>query len=89
MIADATDLVDAGVGQGRDWRQASADRLLSLAAAPTFLVMALLTGVNGGSTSDMLCSATLSGSPLSGMLLMYLLMSTFHLAPWLRLISRR
>lgn len=62
----------------------SADRLLSLAAAPTFASMALLTGVLG--SADMLCSSV-KASPLSGMVLMYLLMAAFHLAPWLRLIS--
>ena len=58
---------------------------LSLAAAPTFAIMALLTARLGG--PEMLCSA--GGSPLSGMVPMYLLMSAFHLAPWLKLISRR
>jgi hypothetical protein len=61
---------------------------LSLAAAPTFAVMALLTGVLGG-PRDVLCSAMQGGSPLSGMLPMYLLMSAFHLGPWLRLIRGR
>ena len=36
----------------------------------------------------MMCSAG-GGSPLSGMVTMYMLMSAFHLAPWLRLLSRR
>lgn len=62
---------------------------LALAAAPTFAIMALLTGVLGGSASDMLCSATHDASPLSGMGLMYLLMSAFHSAPWLKPISSR
>jgi hypothetical protein len=62
---------------------------LCLAAAPTFAVMALLTGVLGGGSPDMLCAAAPGASPLSGMVLMYLLMSAFHLAPWLRLISSR
>ena len=62
---------------------------LGLAAAPTFAVMALLTGVLGGGSADVLCSAMPDASPLSGMAAMYLLMSTFHLAPWLRLLSRR
>ena len=57
---------------------------LSLAAAPTFAVMALLTAVLGGGPLDMLCGAA---SPLSGMVPMYLLMSAFHTAPWLKLIS--
>ena len=62
---------------------------LSLAAAPTFAIMALLTGVLGGGPPDMLCSAGHDASPLSGMVPMYLLMSAFHSAPWLKLISRR
>ncbi|KXF75578.1 hypothetical protein ATN84_16375 [Paramesorhizobium deserti] len=62
---------------------------LSFAAAPTFASMALLTGISGEDMPDMLCSAGHGGSPLSGMAVMYLLMSAFHLAPWLRLISGR
>jgi hypothetical protein len=59
---------------------------LCLAAAPTFAIMALLTGVPGGGAPEMLCSAA---SPLSGMVPMYLLMSAFHSVPWLKLISSR
>src|SRR5436190_8717112 len=61
---------------------------LYLAAAPTFAMMALLTGVLGGGPPDALCSVA-GASPLSGMVPMYLLMSAFHLTPWLKLISRR
>ncbi len=61
----------------------------SLAAAPTFAVMALLAGVLGGGQPDILCSAAEHTSPLSGMVPMYLLMSAFHSAPWLKLISSR
>ena len=61
---------------------------LYLAAAPTFAVMALLTCVLGGGPADALCSIA-GASPLSGMVPMYLLMSAFHLAPWLKLIARR
>jgi hypothetical protein len=60
---------------------------LCLAAAPTFAIMALLTAVLGGGPPDMLCSTAQDASPLSGMVPMYLLMSAFHLAPWLKLIS--
>ncbi len=66
----------------------AADRI-SLAAAPTFALMALLTVVLGGGRPDLLCSAARDSSPLSGMVPMYLLMSAFHSAPWLKLISRR
>ena len=62
---------------------------LSLAAAPTFAIMALLTAVLGGGAPDMLCSAMQHGSPLDGMVPMYVLMSTFHSAPWLKLIFGR
>ncbi len=59
---------------------------LGLAAAPTFAFMALWTGLFSGQ-ADMLCMAMQGSSPMSGMTVMYLLMSLFHAAPWLRLIS--
>ena len=62
---------------------------LCLAAAPTFAIMALLTSVLGGGPPDILCSAAQDAFPLSGMVPMYLLMSVFHSAPWLKLISSR
>jgi hypothetical protein len=58
---------------------------LAFAASPIFAIMALLTGVLGGGPADTLCSAA-HGWPLSGMVTMYLLMSAFHVAPWLKLI---
>ena len=62
---------------------------ICLAAAPTFAMMALLTGVLGGGSPDMLCLSAQDASPLTGMVPMYLLMSAFHSAPWLKLISNR
>ena len=62
---------------------------LCLAAAPTFAIMALLTGVLGGGQLDILCAAVEHTSRLSGMIPMYLLMSAFHSPPWLRVISSR
>ena len=76
--------IDVGARKARgaaDW--------LSLAAAPTFAMMALLTGVLGGGQPDILCSAAGHASPLSGMIPMYLLMSAFHSPPWLKLIFSR
>jgi hypothetical protein len=67
----------------------SAADWLSLAAAPTFAIMALLASIFGGGPPDMLCSAGHGVSSLSGMAPMYLLMGAFHSAPWLKLISRR
>jgi hypothetical protein len=69
----------AGARGTADW--------LSLAAAPTFATMALLTTAGLGDGMDSLCSATQHGSLMSGMVPMYLLMSAFHSAPWLRLMS--
>jgi hypothetical protein len=60
---------------------------LGLAAAPTFTIMALLTGVFGGGPPDVFCAS--AAPPLSGMVLMYLLMSAFHSAPWLKLVRGR
>jgi hypothetical protein len=61
---------------------------LTLAAAPTFAIMALLIGVLGGGPPDPLCPIA-NASPLSGMVPMYVLMSAFHSAPWLKLIANR
>ena len=59
---------------------------LGLAAAPTFAVMAVLSGLSGG--ADMMCPAAHGVSVLSGMVPMYVLMSAFHVVPWLKLIRR-
>jgi hypothetical protein len=50
---------------------------LNLAGTPTFALMALLTAVIGGGAMDI------------GMVTMYLLMSAFHAAHWLKLVSSR
>jgi hypothetical protein len=89
MISNMKDLVAREVGRRRGWPEASAEGLLSLAAAPTFLIMALFTGANAGGMPDGLCSAAHAASPLTGMVPMYLLMSAFHFKPWIRLLSGR
>ena len=62
---------------------------LSLAAAPAFAIMALLTGILGGGQMAMMCATAQDASPLSGMVPMYVLMSAFHAAPWVKLLSGR
>jgi hypothetical protein len=68
-------------------RQAA--RWVSLAAAPSFAAMALLTGSQAGPAADPMCSGGDLMSPLGGMTMMYALMSAAHMAPWLRLFARR
>jgi len=58
-----------------------------LAATPTF---ALMAGISAVSPSGMaICSAASPWVPFNDMALMYLLMSLFHLSPWLKVLSRR
>jgi hypothetical protein len=76
-------------GPGRTAASFDAAQWLSLAAAPVFAMMALLTVVQGGDPANIVCSVAHGSSPLSGMTPMYLLMSAFHSAPWLRWISSR
>jgi len=70
-------------------RKPGAAACLSFAAAPTFAIMALMTGIFAERPPDMLCSAAHGVPSLCGMTPMYLLMSAFHAAPWLKLISAR
>lgn len=65
-------------------------RWLSLAAAPTFAIMAVLAASEPA--ADMICSMgamPMHGtSLLSGMTPMYVLMSLFHVGPWLKLVGK-
>ncbi len=61
---------------------------LGLAAAPSFAIMALLTGVLGNGKMAMICGVAPPSSAHGGMVPMYLLMSTFHSGPWIKLIAR-
>ena len=75
MMRFRTGSSEAAAGRAAD--------LLCLAAAPAFAAMAILT--EGG---DTICTAMPGMSALSGMSVMYLLMSAFHLAPWLKRTAR-
>ncbi len=72
------------------WRDAACPPAawLALAATPVFALMGILTGNAGHGAHQMSCAAAAHLTPLSGMALMYALMSAFHCPPWLRLISR-
>ena len=61
---------------------------LGLTGAPTFALMALWSAFFS-SQPDMICTATQASAPMSGMTVMYLLMSAFHSSPWLNLIAGR
>ncbi len=58
---------------------------LALAAAPTFAVMAL----RAGDGMPAMCATGPGVLPIGGMTAMYLLMTVFHLSPWLRPASGR
>ena len=60
---------------------------LGLAAAPSFALMAWVSAV--GSPGMVVCGVASAFLPINDMALMYLLMSLFHLPPWLKLLSRR
>ena len=87
----AKQMISTRIGTHKDWLAAAAlgfaDRL-RLAAAPTYAFMAVFTGIFGESPKDMVCMAMQHTSPLSGMVSMYMLMSVFHVVPWLKLIAR-
>jgi hypothetical protein len=72
-IADESALRDHAIALG-------AARWLTLAASPTFAIMALLTGVPGGGP------AMQRASSLRGMVMMYTLMTIFNFVPWLELL---
>ena len=63
-----------------------AARLLSLAATPTFVGMALWSAVASGPAETM-CSSGGSVLSLNGTPAMYALMSVFHVSSWLTLLS--
>lgn len=54
---------------------------LRLAAAPVFTAMALIAATDAPPVS--MCAAGVTVLPVDGMTAMYLLMSLFHLPPWL------
>jgi hypothetical protein len=80
--------VESITGSGKTAKLGAAN-WLSLAATPTFALMALLAGVFGGASGAHSPGMHGSYGQIAGMALMYLLMSVFHAAPWLTLLATR
>ncbi len=57
---------------------------LGLVASPTFVLMAW---VSGNDAEVMVSSSAHGVLPIDGMVWMYLLMSLFHVSPWLKVVS--
>lgn len=62
---------------------------LGLAASPTFALMTWISAsdMQASDMQTMICATRPGILPISGMAWMYLLMSFFHLPPWLKLVS--
>jgi hypothetical protein len=60
---------------------------LGLAASPTFALMAWISAAYA--PHAVICSSAPGGLPIDGMTWMYLLMSLFHVTPWLKLAFAR
>lgn len=67
------------------WRTWGAADWLGLAASPVFALMGWITSGN----MSVICAPMSHDLPISGMTMMYLLMSLFHLPAWLRLVTGR
>jgi len=69
------------------WRARGAAGWIGLAASPTFALMAWIAATDAPRIA--LCSSASDMPPIDGMAWMYLLMSLFHLSPWLKLAFDR
>ena len=75
----------ANHGRARVGQEPGATGWLTLAASPTFALMAWIAANDAPSIA--FCASGSDFLPLDGMTVMYLLMSLFHLSPWLKLAS--
>lgn len=71
----------------RTWPARGAAAWLALAASPTFALMAWIAA--NAAHPFAFCAPGSSILPIDGMTAMYLLMSLFHLSPWLKLAAAR
>ncbi len=71
----------------RSWRVRDVARWIGLAAAPSYALMAWVAAASAPRIA--LCAPASDIPPLDGMTWMYLLMSFFHVSPWLKLATGR
>jgi hypothetical protein len=69
------------------WRARDATGWISLAASPTFALMAWIAVTDAPRIA--LCASGSDMLSIDGMAWMYLLMSLFHVSPWLKLVFDR
>ena len=89
MISNMTGSIDRKVTPVSGTAQGKRGLLARPRGRAAFAIMALLTGVLRRRPAGYAVLGRGMYSPLSGMVPMYLLMSAFHLAPWLKLVSSR
>jgi hypothetical protein len=77
----------ANKGDERAWQPRGAAGWLGLAASPTFALMAWIAANQVPPIA--LCASDSGILPIDSMSAMYVLMSLFHLSPWLKLASGR
>jgi hypothetical protein len=77
----------ANKGSVRAWQARGAADWLALAASPSLALMASIAANDAPPIA--LCSSGSRILPIDGMTAMYVLMSLFHLSPWLKLASGR
>ena len=69
------------------WRVRDVTGWICLAASPTFALMAWVAAADMPRIA--ICSSVSGMPPMNGMAWMYLLMSLFHVSPWLKLVFDR
>jgi hypothetical protein len=69
-----------------EFNSVSARNILSLGAAPCFALLAIASALQADSLAA-ICTSTAGPIPLN-MVTMYLVMSFFHLGPWLELVGK-
>ena len=80
-----TTLTEARTRITTAWRARDAPGRLGFAASPTFALMAWIVAADAPRTA--LCASASAIPPIHGMAWMYLLMSLFHVSPWLKLAA--